>query len=349
MGKTVVAQGLEPLLPPGSKVVLYDCFGGGEYRDPSKYRHQPLEAFTQLSNELARTARAPLFFPYKSNPSIIRSFRKRLDMVSDLMTVETPDALLVILVDAADNAVEAASSRTPADECFLHDLVRMYQLPENVRVVVGTRTSRKDSLKLPSGCAEVVCPPFSREETCQFLTRRFPGLSDDSIEDFHYLSGGSPRVQSSALTDRDSFEKAIEFLRPEGKSLKDVYADLVGKVLVKAGGVVSKDFLCAALFVMPSPAPTAFLGAVCKTDEQTVAEVCKELVPLLRVVDREVEFTNEDFQHFCEENGAARVDEVTNLAADEMFKQRSDSQYASVHLFDFPRRGGPQRETSRPA
>ena len=334
-GKTVVAQGLEPLLPPGSKVVLYDCFGGGEYRDPSKYRHQPLEAFTQLSNELARTARAPLFFPYRRNPSIIRSFRKRLDMVPDLMTVETPDALLVILVDAADNAVAAASSRTPADECFLHDLVRMYQLPENVRVVVGTRTSRKDSLKLPSGCAEVVCPPFSREETCQFLTRRFPGLSDDSIEDFHYLSGGSPRVQSSALTDRDSFEKAIEFLRPEGKSLKDVYADLVDKVLVKAGGVVSKDFLCAALSVMPSPAPTAFLGAVCKTDEQTVAEVCKELVPLLRVVDREVEFANEDFQHFCEENGAARVDEVINLAADEMFKQRSDSQYASVHLFDF--------------
>ena len=334
-GKTVVAQGLEPLLPPGSKVVLYDCFGGGEYRDPSKYRHQPLEAFTQLSNDLARTARAPLFFPYRRNPSIIRSFRKRLDMVSDLMTVGTPDALLVILVDAADNAVAAASSRTPADECFLHDLVRMYQLPENVRVVVGTRTSRKDFLKLPSGCAEVVCPPFSREETSQFLTRRFPGLSDDSIEDFHYLSGGSPRVQSSALTGRDSFEKAIEFLRPEGKSLKDVYADMVGKVLVKAGGIVSKDFLCAALAVMPSPAPTAFLGAVCKTDEQTVAEVCKELVPLLRVVDREVEFANEDFQHFCEENGAARVDEVTNLAADEMFKQRSDSQYASVHLFDF--------------
>ena len=51
-GKTSVVQGLEALLP-GSKVVLYDCYGAGGYRDPSRYRHRPREAFTQLSNELA--------------------------------------------------------------------------------------------------------------------------------------------------------------------------------------------------------------------------------------------------------------------------------------------------------
>ena len=216
-GKSTVAQELESLLPSGSKVILYDCYGAGTYRDPSRYRHRPLEAFTQLSNELALTVRAPCLFPHRDNPDIIKSFRRRLELASELIETETPEALLVILIDAADNAVAASMTPEPKDHCFVHNLVRMSELPDNARILISARTSRRGSLNLPPGCKTILCPPFSEKETRQMVARQFPDPPDQLVEDFHCLSNGNPRVQSSALASCECFEDAVESLRPTGK------------------------------------------------------------------------------------------------------------------------------------
>ena len=336
-GKSSAAQGLEALLPEGSKVILYDCYGAGGYRDPSRYRHHPRKAFTQMSNELARKTRVPSLFPIPQtyNPDSIESFRRRLEQAADLIETGRPEALLVILIDAADNAVAASQIPTPADECFVHGLVRMCDLPDNVRIVISTRTSRKDSLKLPSGCKEVVCPPFSPKETARFLSRRFSGLPNNLVEDFHYLSHGNPRVQSSALASRDSFEGALKFLRPGGRSLEDIYENLLKKALLRAGEEDAfQEFFCAALSVMPSPAPATLLGNICGTGKHNIEEICEDLGPDLRVTGRGVEFANEDFEHFCEERGSNRKDEARRRVADAFYDKRFDSEYAAIHLFD---------------
>ena len=334
-GKTSVAQGLETLLPRGSRVILYDCYGAGGYRDPSQYRHRPREAFTQLLNELARKTKAPFLFPVPNtdNSDVIKSFRRRLEWTADLIETDKPETLLVILIDAADNAV-AAARIPPAGECFVHDLTRMRQLPDNVRIVISTRTSRKGSLNLPPECAEVTCQPFSLEETGRFLAERFSRLSRNSVEDFHYLSDGNPRVQSSALAGRDSFEEAMTFLRPGRKSLEDIYRESVDTALLRAGGDISSELFCAVLSIMPSPAPARLLGIVCDTNESAIEEICGELAPNLWVAGRKVKVANEDFEHFCEEQGANIKDEARRRVADALYENRSDSEYAVTHLFD---------------
>lgn len=332
-GKTTVAQGLESLLPSGSKVVLYDCYGGGTYRDPSRYRHRPLEAFTQLSNDLARTIKAPFLFPYRDNPDITASFRRRLDLASELIETETPEALLVVMIDAADNAVSASMKLEPPDHCFVHDLIRMLELPDNVRILVSARSSHLDSLKLPPGCKTVLCPPFSEKETRKMIARQFPDLPDQLVEEFHCLSEGNPRVQSSALIGRECFQQVIEFLRPTGKSLSDIYKETVHKVALRAGDIAT-DLLCATLSVLPSPAPRALIASICEINESVVTELCEELIPNLRVTERGVEFANEDFENFCEEFGSSHADKVRQLCADKLLGQRFDSKYAAIHLFD---------------
>ncbi len=335
-GKTSVVQGLEALLP-GSKVVLYDCYGAGGYRDPSRYRHRPREAFTQLSNELARKTKTPSLFPVPNtdDPDVIKSFRRRLEQAAELIETGKTGALLVILIDAADNAVAASQIPTPADECFVHDLVRMSELPDNVRIVISTRTSRKNSLNLPLERKEVACPPFSPEETGRFLAQRFPRLPRSSVEDFHHLSGGNPRVQASALAGRDRFAEALEFLRPHGKSLEDIYRNQMNEAFLRAGGEDAfQELFCAAVSIMPFPIPARLLGTVCGTDENRIEEICGELVPNLRAVGRGVELANEDFENFCEKRGANRTDESRQRIADTLHDNRFDSEYAAIHLFD---------------
>ena len=346
-GKSTVAQELESLLPSGSKVILYDCYGAGTYRDPSRYRHRPLEAFTQLSNELALTVRAPCLFPHRDNPDIIRSFRSRLELASELIETEAPGALLVVLIDAADNAVSASMTPEPADHCFVHDLVQMSELPGNARILISARTSRRNSLKLPPGCKTILCPPFSEEETRQMVARQFPDPPDQLVEDFHCLSGGNPRVQSSALTSCECFEDAVESLRPTGKSDSDIYKEIVDKAILRASVNIDTDLFCSALSVLPSPAPIEFIAFVCEIGESAAAELCEELVPNLRVTlgsSREVEFANEDFENFCEELGSPHVDNVRQLCAEKLLEKRFDSEYAAIHLFNILSKTGHSNE-----
>lgn len=343
-GKSTVAQELESLLPSGSKVILYDCYGAGTYRDPSRYRHRSLEAFTQLSNELALTVRAPCLFPHRDNPGIIRSFRSRLELASELIETETSGALLVVLIDAADNAVSASMTPEPADHCFVHDLVQMSELPANARILISARTSRRNLLKLPPGCKTVLCPPFSEEETRQMVARQFPGSPDQLVEEFHYLSNGNPRVQSSALAGCECFEDALEFLLPSGKSDSDIYKEIIDKTILRAGVNIDTDLFCSVLSVLPSPAPIGFIASVCKMSGSAVAEICEELIPNLRVTPRGVELANEDFENFCEEFGSPHIDNVRQLCAEKFLEKRLDSEYAAIHLFNILSRTGQSNE-----
>ena len=343
-GKSTVAQELESLLPSGSKVILYDCYGAGTYRDPSRYRHRPLEAFTQLSNELILAVRAPYFFPHRDNPDIIRSFRRRLELASKLIETEVPGALLVILIDAADNAVSASMKPEPRDRCFVHDLIRMSELPDNARILISARTSRQDSLKLPHGCKTILCPPFSEKETRQMVARQFPEPPGQLVEEFHYLSGGNPRVQSSALAGCERFEDAVKSLRPTGKSDSDIYKEIVEKAILRGGVHVDTELFCSALSVLPSPAPIEFVASVYEMSEPAVAEICEELIPNLRVTPQGVEFANEDFENFCEELGSPHTDNVRRLCVEKFLEKHLDSEYAAIHLFNILSKTGHSKE-----
>lgn len=333
-GKTTTALTLKGYLPDGSKVIVYDCYGGGSYRDQSQPRHKPLEAFTQLSNELARETTTPLFFPYSTNSNIAASFRAKLEKAADALRLEHPDSLLVIHVDAADNALAFAKSRTPAEECFVDQLLTFTELAPNIKIVVSLRTSRLSLISTLTSTEQVRCPPFSIEETTAFLEMRGLVGTQGDIEEFHSLSNATPRVQANAVEEASTLHEAINFLRPNGKSLPDLFSARMHEAIVRSGANLEKDLLCSALTALPSPAPLKYVSELCGISEAVCKDILTDLAPNLRLGEHHVEFSNEDFEHYCEEDAKSQLGPVSTLLSKALERDRHSSEYAATHLFD---------------
>jgi plasmid stabilization system protein ParE len=115
-GKTTVLRQLEQHLSAGSHVVLFDAYGGGRYLDAARVRHRPMDAFAQLSNDMAVLTSLP-YFLLRSEKVDARSFLRRLQNAAESLRRINPNALLTLAIDAADNSVTAdarARERWPA-------------------------------------------------------------------------------------------------------------------------------------------------------------------------------------------------------------------------------------------
>ena len=144
-GKTTVLQQLEQQLPAGSHVVLFDAYGSGRYLDAARIRHRPMDAFVQLSNDMAVATSLP-YFMLRSEKADARSFLRRLQNAAESLRHIDPGALLTLAIDAADNSVTAAEHF--GERTFVHDILSIGDLPANTRLVVSCRTSRIADLKL---------------------------------------------------------------------------------------------------------------------------------------------------------------------------------------------------------
>ena len=339
-GKTILLTSLSERLPDGSKLIIYDCYGAGRYNDPGAKRHRSRDAFTQLANEVSRTAGLPLYFSLKEETNHARAFRKRLEGAASALAAQSRDALLVIAIDAADNAIAAAQRTIPEEEYFIRDFVKFQDLPQNVRFVVSTRTSRKESLRLPRDTKDVECLPFTPTETAIFVQNQWPSAPQDWIEQFHHLSQGNPRVQHTAISGTKSLSEALDFLRPDGKSLEDVFRQLIVQAIKRSGEEVQIERVCAALSVLPTPAPLPYVAAASGTAIPFVTELCQDLIPSIRIWEDRVEFANEDFENFVREEGQKYRDDALHKAADHLIVNRLSNPYAATHLFSVLKAAG---------
>ena len=164
VGKTTALQELDAALPADSITVKYDCYGGGRYLDPSALRHRTQDAFLQLTNELAAHLKLPLLLSRRQDSDYPRLFVNRLRHASEALNAKNPSALIVITIDAADNAVYAAQSRNPVEPSFVHDFLQLTDQPMNVRFIVTARTGRLELLQLPRAYHRMEIEPFSRLE-----------------------------------------------------------------------------------------------------------------------------------------------------------------------------------------
>jgi len=164
-GKTTSLQELNSFLPSGSLTIVFDCFGDGRYLDSDAYRHRPQDAFLQLTNELAQLLRLPLLITRKSDLNYTQVFKKRLARAAEVVAANFAHALLVVVVDAADNSVIAAGTRKPPDKSFVHEFVALGELPTNpaarnisdrsvARVIssAGFHTSRNQRIHAGRNC-----------------------------------------------------------------------------------------------------------------------------------------------------------------------------------------------------
>jgi hypothetical protein len=161
VGKSIISTRIHLGLPTGSLSVIYDCFGKGQYRSASTYRHRPKDALVQIANELAGKGLChPLIpTPKADATAYVKAFLHRLRQSISSLRAENPDALLCVAVDAADNA-EIAAQEIGESRSFVRDLLHE-QMPDGVRLVVLCRTHRQHLLDPPPNAPSIELRPFS--------------------------------------------------------------------------------------------------------------------------------------------------------------------------------------------
>ena len=332
VGKTTALQEIEARLPAGSIMLKYDCYGGGRYLDPSELRHRPSDAFLQLTNELAARLKLPLFVSRQHGSDYPRVFAKRLGRAAEALAGRNADALIVIAIDAADNAIVAAKSRNPVDECFIRDFVRLSSLAKNVRFIITARTGRLDQLSLPPSYSTIEVEPFSQAETAESVSHVW-NAPESWVEDFHHLSGGVPRVQAYALKVEDAHPStALDRLRPTGKTLEEIFRQQFSDALSKNGMRAEVAKLCAGLIALPRPVPLAELAAVLDSSEAQLVDVCLDLAPGVRIQDATVGFADEDFENFIRIEAQEELPGVRQSAAERLLSRADHDRYAALNV-----------------
>ena len=333
VGKTTALQEIEEALPPGSIMLKYDCYGGGHYRDPSALRHRSRDAFIQLTNELAARLRLPLLLSPHHGSDLPRLFAKRLSHAAHALAAQHPDALIVVAVDAADNAVVAAQERIPAEAPFIHDIVELTEQPENVRFLVTARSGRLDTLRLPRFYHLKEIAPFGRQETGENVARVWADAPPSWVDDFHHFSSGIPRVQDYAFkVDGAHPRSALDRLRPNGKLLEDIFQQQFDLALTKSGSSAELARLCAVLIVLPRPAPLSDLAEILESTESEITDICTDLAPGVRLQDGTVSFADEDFEAFVRSEGESELERARARAADRLLSRADQDRYAALHV-----------------
>lgn len=332
-GKTTALQEIEAKLPEASEVLIYDCYGGGRYLDSDAYRHRPVDAFLQLSNDLASRLKTPLLVSRSERQDLPRVFKKRMERAAEIIASKNQNALLVIVVDAADNSVTAAATRSPAEKSFVHAFASLGDLPRNVRLVVTCRTGRLDTLELHRGFTLVEIKGFTRDETALHVRTVWHDAPDSWIDDFNHLSRGNPRVQRYAL-DYAGAEPAaaLDYLRPHGKGLETVFSEQFEHARQKVGQEHDLNEFCAGLVALPRPIPVTDLAAVTGLSEAHIRDLCADLAPGVVVTREKIGFADEDFEHFVREVAEPELGRLRKTIADYFITRHKIDAYAATHI-----------------
>lgn len=334
MGKTTVIDHLQDGLPEGSVVLTYDCFGGGEYLNPATPRHLFKRAIPQLCNDLALRCNTPFLFGKGLDQSeLLEQFSIRVNGAINAIREYNSQAVLVVVLDAVDNSYEASISRN--EENFAEDLLKT-KVPENVVFLVTTRSERAHLLKLPYKTIYLPLEGFSIEEQKHYLRQFFPNATDSQCEEIRSLSNGNPRVQYYVFSKANgSIDNAIEWMKPNGKMLDEIFKDALNKASnLSDGENMNFSKLCSILVLMPRPIPIELVLSVSDYTKEMLESACSDFLLGIYLDDDYISFRDEDFEFYL--RSVSREDnDVDNRIADFMYQNKLISDYCMRYLHIF--------------
>ncbi|WP_457240855.1 hypothetical protein [Pseudomonas chlororaphis] len=329
VGKTTTALSLQQHWER-ARWVFYDCFGGGTYKDsPGDERHSPKRALLQLSNELAITCGTPfLVRPPAELHDLWREFRSRLTGAASIL--HTQGESLVIVIDAADNATLAAV--TP-EESFVQDLWKIAK-PDNVYLLMTARSGgRAQSLGAPSEVSSLELTGFDESTTTQYLRHHYPLSTEADAKKFHINSHGNPRVQTYALSDRQSNLETV--LENAHRKLEDIFQDYVTAGLTLKFKNASASELIDELSCFPRPLRQVNLMEVLGLSSMEVNDLCNALSPGLSKEGDGWGFRDEDFDTFLHNRIAQDARQISaHLRLAERMARLPESAFAAQHYAD---------------
>ena len=332
VGKSVFATRISGILSPGSVSILYDCFGNGQYRSATGYRHRHEEALVQIANELAAKRLCHLLIPtvHADAAAYLRVFVYRLRQAITLIRHANPHAVLCIIIDAADNAQMAAEEIGQA-RSFVRDLLRE-GLPGGVRLVVLCRSHRQNILDPPPRALRLELKPFTKTETAAHLRQTFPDASEHDVAEFHRLSSQNPRVEALALARKLSLGETLRHLGPNPttpeSSIRSLLRDSIATVRDSVGAIEQEaiDKVCAALAVLRPLVPISILARISGVSENSIRSLVLDLGRPLHLSEDAVQFLDEPVETWfretfkpSQEELNAFVHRLTPLAAESAY------------------------------
>ena len=235
-GKTSFVRKLKMHLPMESVTVFYDCYGGGTFLQPYQARHKKEIAIRQICNTLASECKTELLLgSYNEDYLWWNAIKERLEQASRVVKDNNPEAVVAIIIDAADNSISASQLRH--EECFLEKFLEM-ELPENIRIIVTARTERKSSLPYIEQAEVLPIPLFSKENSAEHLREKYVCADDNTCCEFHQLTKGNPRLQSYVLSSAALLDDVLDIIRPNGKTLDDIFKSFINSAKLQYTGMV---------------------------------------------------------------------------------------------------------------
>ena len=299
VGKSIFATRIKYHLPVGSQSIVYDCFGNGQYRSTTGLRHRHRDGLVQIANELAAKGLChPLIpTPNADHAAYLRAFMFRLGQCVAKLKASHPDAVLCIIIDAADNAQMAAEEIGEA-KSFPRDLLRE-KVPNGVRLVFFARSHRVTKLDPPLQKLSLELKSFSRNETAVLLREKFPSASEHDVNEFHRLSSQNPRVQALALAPGTPLDQVLRSLGPNPTTVESAIAHLLQASIARlrdAVGSVEKqqiDMICSGLAALRPLIPISVLSAISGVDEAAIRSFAFDLCRPLIVTGEKIQFFDE--------------------------------------------------------
>ncbi|MEG4202802.1 hypothetical protein QUA20_02570 [Microcoleus sp. Pol7_A1] len=317
VGKSVFSRQLAESLPTGSLGIVYDCFGSGKYRNRSESRHRHRDALVQIANEIAlHDLLCEILIPLSTDldDAILRAFLSRLKTASTAIRKVDKDAVLAILIDAADNAEMAAKEFS--ESCFAHQLLRE-EVPEGCRIIILCRTERIDLLKPLSTVRQIELKPFSQSETVIHLREHFPSATDIDGLEFHRLTGGNPRVQANALSiHHNTVSDVLAGLGPSGATVEEQIAAQLESAISTIKDKLPTDFqihinaICLGLANLTPFIPINVLATAAQVEVSTVVSFVADLGRPLWISENSVQFRDEPTETWFRERFSASKQQI---------------------------------------
>lgn len=317
-GKTVFMQSLSVLLAQSSKTVLFDCFGGGDYRAPEDGRHLPKRGLIHIINLLACDGLCdPLLPNHDSADDLIRAFRLRLSQALATMRRSMPGRRIILFIDAIDNAAEHAADKH--ELAFPKLLLESFDIKgpiEGVHLVVSCRTYRRQISRGQVPCKELELKPFTLVESQKYLRARINDVTDAEIDVAYSRSEGNPRIlEHLALSDRGLLDPTeVDQVITLDALLQERVQKALGDALRAGYKTEAIRAFLASLSVLPPPIPLEEYADAHGMEVSAVRSFAADLAPLLERTRHGLMFRDEPTEKFIRDSYAADESTLRTLA-----------------------------------
>lgn len=347
IGKTTAIHQLEDHLPSGSEVIIYDCFGDGDYLTPGAARHTAHRALPQIANQIAvRCGTRFLIGRDLNRQDLLRNFRSSLKRAGQIISESGGE--LVLVVDAAGNAIEAADRENVRP--FIIDLLET-PMPPGVRLVVTCRSHRIEELGAET-LPDLQFEGFCQSESAKHLRRWYSSASNEDVCAFHERTDGNPRVQFYILSRNDSSQDIQDVVKGADSRPRDIFEEIFSDLytsVVENLTIPEAERRAAVLLEMTRPAPLEEFANVAGITEKNARQYCQTLRPGL-VLDEEGDSTtiglrDEDFETYLRERlGDDTLTEAHEMLSEYHLQHASDNSYSARSIAEHLLNAGRSQE-----